>query len=186
MKRSLYKLIFLKLMGWKIVGSVSKDTKKCILLVVPHTSWHDFYLGVFTRGILGQKMNFVAKKELFRFPLGAYFRWMGGAPLNRAKNENKVEAIAAIFAERDEFRLAIAPEGTRKKVTTWKTGFYYIAQKAHVPVVPVAFDWGKREVRIGEPFFTTDNIDNDIASLEKFFIGVVGKIPEYSYKPKSE
>ena len=87
-------------------------------------------------------------------------------------------------SQREEFRLAIAPEGTRKKVTTWKTGFYYIAQKANVPVVPVAFDWGKKEVRLGAPFYTTDNIDNDIAELEKFFVGVVGRVPEYSYVSK--
>lgn len=171
-------------MKWKIVGTISRDTKKCILLVVPHTSWHDFYIGVFTRGVINQRMNFVGKKEMFTFPFGYYFRWMGGAPLNRLKNENKVQAIAKIFAQRDEFRLAIAPEGTRKKVTSWKTGFYYIAQEANVPIVPVAFDWSKKEVRLGKPFFITDNIDNDIASLEKEFVGVVGKIPEYSYEPK--
>ena len=184
MKRYLYKLLFLKIMKWKIIGSISEDTKKCILLVVPHTSWRDFYIGVLTRGIMDQSMNFVGKKELFSFPLGAYFRWMGGAPLNRAKNENKVQAIAKIFAQREEFRLAIAPEGTRKKVTSWKTGFYYIAQEANVPVVPVAFDWKNKEVRLGAPFYTTDNIDNDIAELEKFFVGVVGRVPEYSYVSK--
>lgn len=181
MKRSLYKFIFFKLMRWKIIGSISEETKKCILLVVPHTSWHDFYIGVFTRGIIGKDMNFVAKKELFIFPFGHYFKWMGGAPLNRDKNENKVEAIAKIFAQKKEFRLAIAPEGTRKKVTSWKTGFYYIAKKAHVPIVPVAFDWKNRIVKIGKPYFVTDYINEDIQKLEKHFEGVIGKVPEYSY-----
>jgi len=69
MKKSIYKFIFFKLMGWKIEGSFDENIKKCILMVIPHTSWHDFYLGIFTRGIVGLEMNYIAKKELFRFPL---------------------------------------------------------------------------------------------------------------------
>lgn len=110
-------------MGWQISGVENLSVKKCVMIVVPHTSWQDFYIGVFTRGIVGLKMHFVAKKELFVFPFGAYFKWMGGAPLNRAKNENKVDAIAKIFKEKDEFRLAIAPEGTRKKLANGKPDF---------------------------------------------------------------
>jgi 1-acyl-sn-glycerol-3-phosphate acyltransferase len=127
MKQLLYKFIFFKVLGWKIVGSIDANVKKCVMIVVPHTSWYDFFLGVFTRGIVQLEMNFVGKKELFVFPLNYYFQWMGGTPLNRQKNENKVDAIASIFEKKKEFRLAIAPEGTRKKVTEWKTGFYYIA-----------------------------------------------------------
>lgn len=182
MKQRLYRFIFFGLMRWKITGEINEEIKKCILLVAPHTSWHDFYIGVFSRGIINKEMNFVAKKELFAFPFGYYFKWMGGAPLDRNKNENKVDAIARVFCRKKEFRLAIAPEGTRKKVDKWKTGFYYIAQKAKVPVVPVAFDWKNKEVKIGTPYFITDSIEHDIAQLEKHFEGVVGKVPEYSYK----
>lgn len=172
-------------MGWKIIGTISPEIKKCAMIVVPHTSWHDFYLGLFTRGIVGLEMNFVGKKELFKFPFGAYFRWMGGAPLNRHTNENKVDAIAKVFETREVFRLAIAPEGTRKKVTEWKTGFYYIALKANVPIIPVAFDWGKKEVKLCEPFWPTGNKDADFKILEQNFIGVLGKIPENSFVPKT-
>ena len=91
---------------------------------------------------------------------------MGGAPLNRQKNENKVDAIAGIFSERDIFRLAIAPEGTRKKVEVWKTGFYYIALKANVPVIAVAFDYGTKTIKIAEPYYLTGNKDEDIKVLE--------------------
>jgi 1-acyl-sn-glycerol-3-phosphate acyltransferase len=80
--------------------------------------------------------------------------------------------------------LAIAPEGTRKKVNQWKTGFYYMAIKAGVPIIPVAFDYGKKEVVYHEPFYPTGNIDADITFLESYFIGVVGKNPELSYTPK--
>lgn len=169
-------------MGWRINGWIDPGLKKCVIIVVPHTSWMDFVIGVFARGIIGLKMHFVAKKELFIFPFGAYFRWMGGAPLDREKNENKVDAIAAIFRQRDVFRLAIAPEGTRKKVEEWKTGFYYIALKAGVPVVAVAFDYGKKEVKIAEPYYLTGNFVDDITILERNYKGVTGYIPAYSYK----
>ncbi|HSD14754.1 MAG TPA: 1-acyl-sn-glycerol-3-phosphate acyltransferase [Flavobacterium sp.] len=184
MKQILYKFIFFRLMGWKIVGTIPPEVKKCVLIVVPHTSWHDFYLGLFTRGILNMDINFVAKKELFAFPFGAYFRWMGGAPLDRQKNENKVEAIAKMFENNEVFRLAIAPEGTRKKVTEWKTGFYYIALKANVPILPVAFDWGKKEVRISEPFLPTGNKEADFKILQHNYKGVMGKVPENSFVPE--
>lgn len=181
MKKKLYRFIFFTLMGWKIKGVFPPEIKKCVIIVVPHTSWHDFYIGLFTRGIVGLEMHFVAKKELFRFPFGFYFRWMGGAPLDRSGNLNKVDAIASIFKTRDEFRLAIAPEGTRKKVEKWKTGFYYISLEAKVPIMPVSFDYGKKTVGIGEPFYPTGNHESDIKILEKHFKGVTGKIPENGF-----
>lgn len=171
-------------MGWKIVAPVIFDTKKCIVICVPHTSWHDFYLGVFSRGILGEEFNFVAKKELFVFPIGIYFQWMGGAPLNRKKNENKVDTIAKIFETKEVFRLAIAPEGTRKKVTEWKTGFYYIALKAGVPIIPVIFDHGNKVITYGQPFHPTGDLQSDLKVLQKNYIGIKGRKPEYSFEPK--
>lgn len=185
MKKWLYKLIFFKLMGWKIAGTIEPSIKKCVMIVVPHTSWHDFYLGLFTRGILGLEMNFVGKKELFRFPFGYYFKWMGGEPLDRSGGLNKVDAIAQVFQKKEIFRLAIAPEGTRKKVTEWKTGFYYIALQANVPIIPVAFDYSKKEVKLGTPFYQTGNSEEDIQFLQKFYVGVIGKIPEYSFELKN-
>jgi 1-acyl-sn-glycerol-3-phosphate acyltransferase len=172
-------------MDWKINGMIAPQIKKCIMIVVPHTSWHDFYLGFFTRGITGLEINWVGKKELFKFPFGAYFRWMGGAPLDRKKNENKVDAIAKVFEEKEVFRLAIAPEGTRKKVSEWKTGFYYISIKANVPIIPVAFDFGKKQVNLCDPFYPTGDIEADLTILEKSFIGVTGRIPKYSFEPSN-
>ncbi|SHJ28108.1 1-acyl-sn-glycerol-3-phosphate acyltransferase [Flavobacterium haoranii] len=181
MKKFIYKLIFFKIFGWKITGTMSPEVKKSILMVVPHTSWYDFFLGLFTRGIIGLQMNFVAKKELFIFPFGYYFKWVGGAPLDRGKNENKVDAIAKIFEEKEEFRLAIAPEGTRKKVNELKTGFYYIALKANVPIIPVAFDYGKKEVKLFDPFYPTGDKDADFQYLISLFKGVKGKYSENSF-----
>lgn len=152
------------------------------MIVVPHTSWVDFFVGVMARGSIGLEMNYVAKKELFVFPFGAWFRWMGGAPLDRGKTENKVDGIAALFEQREVFRLAIAPEGTRKKVDSWKTGFYYIALKAGVPIVAVAFDYGKKEVKLAPPFYPTGNKEEDFKTLESNYKGVTGYVSEYSYK----
>jgi 1-acyl-sn-glycerol-3-phosphate acyltransferase len=168
-------------MGWKIEGTIDERIKKCVLMVMPHTSWHDFYLGIFTRGITRLEMNFIAKKELFIFPFGFYFRWMGGAPIDRSGNLNKVDSIAAIFENHKEFRLAISPEGTRKKVTQLKSGFYYIALKANVPIITVAFDFGKKTVKIGKPFLPTANYENDLPILLNHFEGVIGKVPEYTF-----
>ena len=181
MKKVIYKWIFFRLMGWKIVGTIDPKVKKCVMMVIPHTSWHDFYLGIFTKGITGLDMNWVGKKELFRFPFGYYFRYMGGEPLDRTGGLNKVDSIAAIFQRRETFRLAVAPEGTRKKVEELKTGFYYIALKANVPIIPVAFDFGKKEVNLGLPLSPTGNIQNDLKILKSHFIGVKGKKPELGF-----
>ncbi len=183
MKKIIYKYIFCKLLGWKVVGGIEEDIKKCIVIAVPHTSWWDFFLGIFTRGILDIEINFLAKKELFIFPFHFFFKWVGGSPLNRGKKENKVDAIAKIFAEKEIFRLALAPEGTRKKVTEWKTGFYYMALKANIPIIPVAFDYGKKEVVYNKPFYPTGNIEADFKILQSYYIGVLGKIPENSFTP---
>ena len=167
-------------MGWKIEGSFDPALKKAVVIVVPHTSWHDFYLGVFTRRLSGVEINFIAKKELFQWPFGFYFKWMGGAPLDRTSGQNKVEAIAQIFKEKDEFRLAMSPEGTRKKVTIWKTGYYYISLAANVPIICVAFDYLTKKVIIDKPFYPTGNIDDDTLKLRSFYKGIVGKKKEYS------
>jgi 1-acyl-sn-glycerol-3-phosphate acyltransferase len=185
MKKSIYRLIFFRWMGWKIVGTLDPEIQKCVLMVMPHTSWHDFYLGLFTRGIIGLEMHWVGKKELFRFPFGWYFRWMGGAPLDRSGRLNKVDSIAAIFAKKTVFRLGISPEGTRQKVTELKTGFYYIALKAKVPIIPVAFNFGKKEVQIGNPFVPTGDYQSDLKILEAHFHGVKGKVSENSYEYQS-
>lgn len=176
--RMILKFIFTKLLGWKVTGADHLKVKKTVVIVVPHTSWHDFYVGAFSRNLIQIDIHFVGKKELFSSPFGWYFKWMGGSPIDRSKSQNTVDQIVDLFNAKDEFRLAIAPEGTRKKVSTWKTGFYYIAQKANVPVVAVSFDYSKKEVKINPPFFTTNSIEEDLQLLKDKFEGVVAKVPE--------
>lgn len=181
MKKTIYKFIFSSLFGWKVVGNIDNSIKKCIVIAVPHTSWWDFFLGIFSRAILEKEINYVAKKELFTFPFGYFFRWTGGTALNRQQKENKVDTIARIFQEKETFRLAIAPEGTRKKVSEWKTGFYFIAMKANVPIIPVAFDYVKKEVVYNKPFYPTGNIEADLKVLHAYFKNVKGKVAENSF-----
>ena len=142
--RLLAKFVYFKLMGWSFNGQFPA-VKKCVTIVIPHTHWYDFPLGVIVRKVTGYQMHYIAKKSLFKPPFGWFFRWMGGIPVDRSKNHNMVDTIVEVFNSREIFRFTLAPEGTRKKVTELKTGFYYIAKKAQVPIVMVAFDYGKEK-----------------------------------------
>jgi 1-acyl-sn-glycerol-3-phosphate acyltransferase len=177
----LARFIYYKILGWKLAGfSDFENVKKAVIIAVPHTSWHDFYIGVLLRSVIGIQANFVGKKSLFKFPYGWFFRALGGAPVERKSNENQVEAIARLFSEKEEFRMSIAPEGTRKKVEEWRTGFYYIAKAAKVPIIMFTLDFGKKENRFSEPFYPTDDKEADFKFMKNFYKGVVGKVPEYS------
>jgi len=176
--RWLTSFLYFKILGWNVDGNLSSEIKKCVIIVVPHTSWHDFYMGVFIRKIIGLEINFIAKKELFDSSFGWYFRWMGGSPINRTSKQNKVDEVVKIFNNKEIFRLALAPEGTRKKVDSWKTGFYYIALAAQVPIICIAFDYNTKTVKIAPPFYPTGNINSDLPKLKEFYKGVLGKIPE--------
>lgn len=181
--RWLAKVIYIKIWGWKIVGNTnfSKDTiRKAIIIAVPHTHWLDFFVGLLLRKVVGVKTNFVGKKELFKWPLGLYLRAIGGVPLNRQANENKVEAIAKEFKRHDEFRMTFAPEGTRKKVEEWRTGFYYIAKEAGVPIIMFTLDFKNKVNKVSEPFYPTDNKEEDFKYMYSFYKGVIGKIAKFS------
>lgn len=181
--QKLAKWIYFKLLGWKVVGNVSmsKDTvKKAVIIAAPHTSNYDFFLALLLRQVVGIKSNFVGKKELFVWPFGYYFRSIGGAALDRTPGQNKVQAIAELFQTRDEFRLAISPEGTRQKVTEWKTGFYYIAKAANVPIIMFTFDFENKQNYISEPFYLTDDVISDMKFIKSFFKDVKGRNPDKS------
>lgn len=181
--RWLAKFIYFKILGWNITGNVnfSKDSiKKAVIIAAPHTSWHDFYIGILLRKIVDVKVHFIAKKELFKWPFGWYFRRVGGSPIDRSTNQNKVEAIVQMFKEKDEFRLALAPEGTRKKVHKWKTGFYYIAKTAKVPIIMFTLDFKNKINHVSEPFYPTDDTQADFEYIKGFFKDVLGKHPQYS------
>ncbi len=172
--------IFFNIIKWKIVGDTDFP-KKCIIIAAPHTHWIDFFIAIFARSLFKKKnVSFIGKKELFKFPLKYFLKWLGGIPVNRGSNSNSVDSIVEIFNQNNTFILGISPEGTRKKVDKWKTGFYYIAKKANVPVISVALDFENKQIVISKPFNLTQDINEDINHLKSFFKGVKGKIPEYS------
>ena len=178
--QKLSKFIFTRILGWKLVGDFPKHLKKYVVIAAPHTSWKDFPIAILARNSSGEKVNFIGKNSLFKGPFGFIFRSLGGTPVNRSQSSNMVDAIVDIFDTKEEFRLGISPEGTRKKVAAWKTGFYYIALEAKVPIIPVSMDYKTKTVTIGKPFHPTGAIESDIKILKEFFKGSVGKIAKYT------
>lgn len=170
-------ILFFKITGWKIEGKLP-PTDKYICAVAPHTSNWDVVYGMAARSIL--RMNgakFLGKSQLFKKPFGWFFRAIGGIPVYRDKNNDMVDQVAAIINKSEKFILAIAPEGTRKKVTKLKTGFWYIAKAAGIPVVPVGLDYLKKAVVFGPALYVTD-LEKDLSTLWNFYSGIAGKNPE--------
>lgn len=170
----------LKLFGWKIIGTVA-PVKKCLLLGAPHTSVLDFVVSFFFYKAVGGKAYCLVKAELFVFPLNYLLKAMGGIPIKRDTASGVVRQIITQFAKADTLHLAIAPEGTRKRTTRWKGGFYTIAKQANIPVYVGIFDWKRKEVgRFDEEFILSDSMENDIKRLKKIYkdYGVEGKHPE--------
>ena len=179
MIRLISKFFFINLWGWRITGKVPDD-KKIVAIVAPHTSWHDLFVGIFTRSILKmeKRIKFLGKQELFKTPLiGWALRQLGGYPVVRDKQLNSVDSVVKIFEKNENFFLTLAPEGTRAKVDKLKTGFYYIALKAKVPILLVGFCFKKRIVHFGEKFIPSGNIDKDMEKILNFFRSYYGKVP---------
>lgn len=164
----------LRLLGFRIEGTIP-NLPKFVLIVAPHTTAWDFPVGMAAKLALALDAMWFGKDTLFRFPFGAILRAVGGMPVDRSASNDVVQQVAAEFANRKRLVLALAPEGTRKRVERWRTGFYHIAHAASVPIVPVAFDWQARAVRILAPFVTTGAVDVDIAALRQLFAGMEGR-----------
>ena len=172
-------ILTFKIFKFKVKGNFPIN-KKLIVLVFPHTSNWDFIIAIGVRKLLREEINFVIKKEYYNFFTTNFFNSLGGRPIDRGGKMNSVEKISQMFENNEVFRIAIAPEGTRKLVSQWKTGFYHIALKTNCKILPVAFDWKKREVKIFNVFSATCNFENDLKLLKSLFKGVEGKIPENS------
>ncbi len=176
--KTISRFILYKIFKWKTVGKFPSDLKKYIIIAAPHTHWQDFFVGMCIKYAERLPVKFIGKKSLFNPPFGFIFRALGGYPVDRSKNTKLVEEIVNIFNNNDEFVFALSPEGTRKKVEKWKTGFYYIAKGAKVPIVMATLNFKDKEVKVSKPYYTTDDIDKDFDNFHSFFKGVKGKIPE--------
>lgn len=161
-------------LGWRVEGEVP-DLPKFVIAVAPHTSNWDFVIGAATMFALDLRLSFIGKHTLFRWPFDMLLRWMGGIPVDRSAPHGLVEDTVRSFAAADRLVLAIAPQGTRKRVQRYKSGFLRIARGAGVPVVLASLDYAARCVRLGPAFAPGSDIDAELARVEEFFSRVKGK-----------
>ncbi len=176
---SAFSTLIMRLFGWKITGQYPRHLAKVVVAVAPHTSTWDFPLGVLTNSAGKLRANYVGKHTLFRPPFGFLFRWWGGIPVDRTKNHNFVSATVEAFRDNERLHLVMSPEGTRKKVDKFKTGFYHIARLAGVPICLCKFDFERREVFFDpQLFYPTGDEERDLAYIWDYFRGVKGGNPE--------
>jgi len=177
MNRKLCRLI-LKMIGWKAVLTV-EIPDKCVFCVAPHTSNSDFFIGKMVYcAIGGERPSFLMKKEWFRFPFNLIFKRLGGIPVDRKKKNSLTDQIVEQFNARKQFQLAITPEGTRKANADWKKGFYYIALKAHVPILLTYIDYGTKTAGMERIFIPTGDEEKDMHEIKSYFKKFKGKHPK--------
>ncbi len=175
MLRQLCRFIYFKVLGWSIKGELPQ-LNKYVIAVAPHTSNWDFVIGIALRKMMSLEwMKFLGKEQLFRPPIGWWFRWMGGYPIIRSKSINQVQQVINYFNENENFIVVIAPEGTRKKVAKLKTGFYHIAKGANIPIVLVSFDYPSKTVIFRSPFYPTHDSTKDLDFIQNYFQQFRGK-----------
>jgi len=162
-------------MGWKLVGRYPHELPKKIIIVAPHTSFMDFWVGILVKTWLDMRVTWYGKQELFVGIRGWFLRSLGCRPVDRSTNNNLVGQIVADFNNNDKHTILIAPEGTRKKVNKFKTGFYQMALQAQVPVIPIIFDFGKKEIKITPTTSISKEGVPAISFFEDIYRGIEGK-----------
>lgn len=163
--------------GWKVIDHVGYIAK-AVICVAPHTSNWDFIIGKLAYWSLGRQASFLMKKNWFFPPLGSILRAMGGIPVDRTKRGALTDNLAREFMHRQELQIAITPEGTRKLSTEWKKGFYFVAQKAQVPILLAAIDYKRKCVELRELFYPTGDVDGDIQRIRARFTSSMAKYPD--------
>jgi 1-acyl-sn-glycerol-3-phosphate acyltransferase len=167
----------LKILGWDLEGEVP-NLSKCVIIGAPHTSNWDFVVAIAAMLALGLDARWLGKHTIFRPPFGRLMRWLGGVSVDRNARHGVVDQTLEAFAQRDRFVLGVAPEGTRKRVDRWKTGFYHVAQGAGVPIVPAYFDYARKVLGFGPPFDVSGDLEADLKRLSAFYEPFKGKKPE--------
>jgi 1-acyl-sn-glycerol-3-phosphate acyltransferase len=173
-------IFLMRLVGWRVDGRLP-DIPKYVLIGAPHTSNWDFILFLGVIFTLRANVRFMGKAELFRSPIGSFFRYCGGIPVDRSKSTGLVDQMVQATRESDRFILTIAPEGTRHHVTEWKRGFYHIAKGAGIPIVLAVVDGKRKTVGVGQVFHLTEDMEADMKTIQGFFAGTVGINPRRKY-----
>jgi 1-acyl-sn-glycerol-3-phosphate acyltransferase len=166
----------LALFGWRVQGQLP-ELPKFILVGAPHTSNWDFLMFLALAFVLKGNLRYMGKVELFRPPLGGFFRWCGGVPVDRSQPQGLVAQMVQAIQLADHFQLVITPEGTRSRVGEWKRGFYHIAKNAGIPVVAGYVDSSTKTCGIGPTFTLSDDMEADIIAMQAFFKDKVGIKP---------
>jgi 1-acyl-sn-glycerol-3-phosphate acyltransferase len=159
--------------GWKL--KIEAPAKPPFVFIgAPHTSNWDFLLLIAAVLILRLDARWMGKHTLFRFPFGGLMRWLGGIPVNRTSPQNLVPEVARLLKSNPNLVVCIPPEGTRKRVERWKTGFWYIARQAEVPIMMTALDARSRTLRLLGEYMPGDDIDREIREIQEHYRGIVG------------
>jgi len=162
-------LTLMRLTGWRFTGEDFPDVKKFVLIVAPHTSNWDFVVGVMAKITLGLRPTFLGKDTLFKFPLGILMRYLGGFPVDRSSKSDVVSQTAAIIDSSEKILIALAPEGTRKATPRWRSGFWWIAHRGNLPILPVVFDFSTKCVHIYPLYRLTGDQEKDVAALRSLY-----------------
>ena len=173
--------LFLKLAGWRIDGELPAGVHKCVLIAAPHTSNWDLPYTLMTAFVLRLHPYWMGKSSIFKPPFGPLMRWLGGIAVNREQSSNLVAAsVAALKAADGPVQLIVPPEGTRSNTTQWKTGFYYIALGAEVPILLAYMDYPNKRAGLGPVFTLTGDVERDMAVIKAFYAPFQGKNPRQS------
>lgn len=167
----------LRLGRWTPVGALP-DVPKAVILAAPHTSNWDGFWGIVYKISIGADIHFFAKHSLFWFPLGTLLRGLGGIPLDRGRAGSAVQKAVDTFNESDRFYFALAPEGSRKRMPGWKSGFYRIAEIANVPVFLAFLDFKHKRVGIGRRLDLSGDQEADLEICREFYADIEGRCPE--------
>lgn len=167
---------FLKLAGWKVEGSLPSDCERCVIIGAPHTSNWDLPFALMVSICLRLNMYWMGKQQIFRPPFRGLMMWLGGIPVQREQSNNLVESSAQALREaQGPLQLVVAPEGTRKQALHWKSGFYYIALKAEVPIMLAYLDYERKVGGLSGKFIPTGDIQADIAAIKALYAPYKGK-----------
>ena len=175
--------MFLRLTGWQASGN-PPDLPKFVVIGAPHTSNWDFIFTIALAFIFRRKLFWMGKDSLFRFPFGPLFRWMGGIPIDRSQPHGVVAQTVEKFNSVEQLILVVAPEGARKRVTKWKTGFYRVAEGAGVPVSLAFLDYKNRRGGFGPLLIPSGDIDADMEQIRAFYATITGRHPNQFSAPE--
>lgn len=167
----------LRMIEWSVEVNLPASPKY-VLTVAPHTSNWDMPIGYIAKSVVGiQDATWIGKASLFKPPFGGFLRWLGGIPVERGPGHSFVDQMVDLINQRERIVLAIAPEGTRRKLNYWKSGFYYIAVGAQVPIALAYLDYGRKRAGVGHHFMPTGDIERDFAVIRAFYQDIKGKYP---------